>query len=33
MDHLEAVVEVKKIISPEFIDKIVPLINKKLKKI
>ena len=32
MDHLEAVVEVKKIISPEFIDKIVPLINKKAKK-
>jgi predicted 2-oxoglutarate/Fe(II)-dependent dioxygenase YbiX len=32
MDHLEAVVEIKKIISPEFIDKIVPLINKKAKK-
>jgi predicted 2-oxoglutarate/Fe(II)-dependent dioxygenase YbiX len=32
MDHLEAVVEVKKIISPDFINKIVPLINKKTKK-
>ena len=32
MDHLEAVVEVKKIMSPKFIDKIVPLINKKAKK-
>ena len=32
MDHLEAVVEVKNIISPEFIDRIVPLINKKAKK-
>lgn len=32
MDHLEAIVELKNIISPEFIDKIIPLINKKASK-
>ena len=32
MDHLEAIVELKNIISPEFIDKIIPLIDKKSKK-
>ena len=29
MDHLEAIVELKNIVSPEFIDKIIPLINHK----
>jgi len=32
MDHLEAIVELKNIVSPSFIDKIIPLINKKAKK-
>ncbi len=32
MDHLEAIVEIKNVISAEFIDKIVPLINKKSKE-
>ena len=32
MDYLEAIVEVKNIISPEFIEKIIPLINSKAKK-
>ena len=32
MDHLESIVELKNIISPQFIDKIIPLINKKSKK-
>ena len=32
MDHLEAVVEIKNIVSPEFIDKIIPLIDHKAKK-
>jgi predicted 2-oxoglutarate/Fe(II)-dependent dioxygenase YbiX len=32
MDHLEAIVELKNIISLEFIDKIIPLINYKAKK-
>jgi len=32
MDHLEAIVEIKNVISPEFIDKIIPLINHKAKK-
>ena len=31
MDHLEAIVEIKNVISTEFIDKIIPLINKKSK--
>jgi len=31
MDHLEAIVELKNIISPDFIDRIVPLINHKAK--
>ena len=31
MDHLEAIVEIKNIISDEFIGKIIPLINKKAK--
>jgi Rps23 Pro-64 3,4-dihydroxylase Tpa1-like proline 4-hydroxylase len=29
MDHLEAIVEIKNIISQEFIDKIIPLTNHK----
>jgi len=29
MDHLEAVVEIKKVVSDDFIDKIIPLIDKK----
>jgi len=29
MDHLEAIVELKNIINPNFINKIIPLINKK----
>jgi len=32
MDYLEAIVEIKKIIPNEFINKIIPLINKKAKK-
>ena len=32
MDHLEAIVELKNIVSPKFIDKIIPLINHKAKK-
>ena len=32
MDHLEAIVEVKHIISSNFINKIIPLINHKAKK-
>lgn len=32
MDHLEQIVEIKNIISEEFIDKIIPLINHKSKK-
>ena len=32
MDHLEAIVEIKNVISTEFIDKIIPLINYKAKK-
>jgi len=32
MDHLEAVVEIKNVVSPEFMDKIIPLINKKATK-
>ena len=32
MDHLEAIVEIKKVISDEFIDKIISLTNKKSKK-
>jgi len=32
MDHLESIVELKNIVSTEFIDKIIPLIDKKAKK-
>ena len=32
MDHLEAIVEIKNVISDAFIDKTIPLINKKSKK-
>ena len=32
MDHLEAIVEIKNVVSAEFIDKIIPLIEKKSKK-
>ena len=32
MDHLEAIVEIKNIVSAEFIDKIIPLTNHKAKK-
>ena len=32
MDHLEAIVEIKNVVSTEFIDKIIPLINSKSKK-
>jgi Rps23 Pro-64 3,4-dihydroxylase Tpa1-like proline 4-hydroxylase len=32
MDHLEAIVELKNIVSPKFVDKIIPLINYKAKK-
>ena len=32
MDHLEAIVEIKNVVSNEFIDKIIPLINPKSKK-
>ncbi len=31
MEHLEAVVELKNLVSSEFINKIIPLINKKAK--
>jgi len=32
MDHLEAIVGLKNIVSPKFVDKIIPLINYKAKK-
>jgi len=32
MDHTEAIVEIKKIIPNDFINKIIPLINKKAKE-
>jgi predicted 2-oxoglutarate/Fe(II)-dependent dioxygenase YbiX len=32
MDHLEAIVEIKNVVSNKFIDKIIPLIKKKSKK-
>ena len=32
MDHTEAIVEIKNIIKPEFIKKIIPLINHKSKE-
>ena len=32
MDHLEFIVKIKKVVSNEFIEKIIPLINKKAKK-
>ena len=32
MDHLEAIVEIKNIVAPDFIDRIIPLINHKAKK-
>ena len=32
MDHLEAIVKLDNIINPNFIDKIIPLINKKADK-
>ncbi len=32
MDHLEAIVEIKNVVSEEFIYKIIPLINHKAKK-
>ena len=32
MDHLEAIVEIKNVVSPKFIDKIIPLIDHKAKK-
>ncbi len=32
MDHLEAIVELKNIVNTDFIERIVPLINKKAKK-
>ena len=32
MDHLEAIVEIKNVVSTEFIDKIIPLINRKADK-
>ena len=32
MDHLETIVEIKNIISPEFINKIIPLTNHKAKE-
>jgi predicted 2-oxoglutarate/Fe(II)-dependent dioxygenase YbiX len=32
MDHLEAIVEIKNIVSSNFIDKIIPLINHKAKE-
>ena len=32
MDHTEAIVEIKNVISPHFIKRIIPFINKKAKK-
>tara|TARA_R110000803_G_scaffold124375_1_gene192158 strand:+ start:316 stop:861 length:546 start_codon:yes stop_codon:yes gene_type:complete len=32
MDHLEAIVEIKNVVSSEFIDKIIPFTNHKAKK-
>jgi len=32
MDHLEAIVDLKNIVSPKFTDKIIPLIDHKSKK-
>ena len=32
MDHLETIVEIKNVVSNEFIDKIIPLANHKAKK-
>jgi len=32
MDHIESIIQLKSIISPEFIKKIIPLINHKAKK-
>jgi len=32
MDHLESIVELKNIVSPNFINKTIPLIDKKAKK-
>ena len=32
MDHLETIVEIKNVISIEFINKIIPVINKRAKK-
>mgnify|MGYP003651928876 CR=1 len=32
MDHLEAIVEIKNVVSTKFIDKIIPLIEKKSKE-
>jgi predicted 2-oxoglutarate/Fe(II)-dependent dioxygenase YbiX len=32
MDHLDAIVEIKNIVNTDFIERIVPLINKKAKK-
>jgi predicted 2-oxoglutarate/Fe(II)-dependent dioxygenase YbiX len=32
MDHLETIVEIKNVVSNEFINKIIPLINHKAKK-
>ena len=32
MDHLESIMEIKNVVSPEFIGKIIPLINHKAKK-
>jgi hypothetical protein len=32
MDYTEAIVEIKNIIKPEFIEKIIPLINHKSMK-
>ena len=32
MDHLEAIVELKNIVPDEFLNRIIPLINKKAKK-
>jgi hypothetical protein len=32
MDHLEAIVEIKNVISTEFIDKIIPLTNYKARE-
>ena len=31
MDHLEAIVEIKNVVSTEFIDRIIPLIKHKAK--